>query len=231
MLLAAFAFASALCTDKEVVVDVVVPVVQVEAIVEPEPEVVVIEPEPEPLIEPVVEEVKPVITNIVHGPAIKKYEDVIASLPPIAPAPPPPPTLPEVFMFDVLHRPHVYRTTLDDYKQRQMSAGDVLAYMWINDSPFTILQYATICTAYGEIYVTCNLDENGNILDINKPLDVYYSSPSLKQVITALAHDHAHRFPTTGMFSIDVINNLDDLNFLFGDTTSRENSYNVAYLL
>lgn len=226
MLLAAFTFASLMCSDNAPAPEVVEPISQVQEVIEPDPipEPVVIDIPPQPVVPPpVVNEPEPVLP-------VKKYEDIMANLPPIVSAPPPAPSLIDVFMYDILHRPHVQRITEEGYRKQQFAAGDVLAYLWTSNTADWFLQYGVICTAYGDIYVTCNLDENGYVADLTKPLDVYYSSPSLRQIVTAVAHDNSHRF-VTGNFSVDTIQNLDDLNFLFGDNTSQENSYNVAFLL
>lgn len=221
MLLAAFAFASMLCSDDIPVATSPDPVVQVEEVQEEiiEPEVVIAEPP--------VELVKPVIhVNMETGPAIKKYEDIISSLPPLYPAP----NIAEVFMFDILHKPHVMRMQMHEYEQRQFHAGTLIATMHYTQTA-SFLQYGTICTAYGDIYVTCTLDDNGNILDPSKPLDVYYASPSLKDIVRAAALNNPHRFPLAGEFSVDTVRNLDDLYFLFGNSAIKEDSYNVAFLL
>ena len=234
MLLAAFHFASLMLSDNVIVVEEPVTEVQVVEQAPVEPEVVVIKTEPQPLIPPtpvveeIVNEVKPLLSvNMETGPANKKYENIMAQLPPVLP-----PKMAEEFMFGVLHQPYVKRMRVEEYQQAELAAGDVVAYMWMPmDESNTILQYGMIATAYGLIYVTCTLDASGNILDPFKPLDVYYENTSLRHIVATLAADHARRFPLSGVFSLDAVKNMDDLYFLFGNPHSQEDSYNIAFLL
>lgn len=230
MLLAAFALSGMLYPDDLNFEETLSEVVVQEKVVEPPKEIVVaevIEIEPEP----VVEQKRQPIDNFSSIVTPEIYEEQMAALPPLY-TPHPLPRLGEVFMYEVLHRPHIRRMRYDEFQAAALFSGNIVAYIWIsNIAVEQVLQYAAIATEYGNVYITCDLNQDGEIVDPEAPLKVYYDSHALEQMVVVAAEEAPHRFPTYGKFSTKEIRCMDDLNFLFGNPMVAGESYNVSFLL
>jgi hypothetical protein len=229
MLLAAFALSGMLYPDDLSFEEPVSEVVQEEVIEVPSqsivPEVIQIH------IEPEIDKRKPVDNfNSIVTPEV--YEEQMAVLPPLYVPPPPPPRLGEVFMYEVLHRPHIRRMRYDEFQAASLYAGNIVAYLWISNVAIEqVIQYAAIATDYGNVYITCELNQDGEIVDPDAPLKVYYDNLALEQMVAVAAEEVPHRFPTFGRFNTKTIRCMDDLNFLFGNPQVAGESYNISFLL
>jgi len=228
MLLAAFVLSGMLYPDDLSFEEPISEVVQekvIEELAEPiVPEVIEVK------IEPVKEHRKP-IDNFSSIVTPEVYEEQMAVLPPLY-TPPPPPRLGEVFMYEVLHRPHIRRMRYDEFQAAALYAGNIVAYLWVSNIALDqVIQYAAIATEYGNVYITCTLNQDGEILDPDAPLKVYYDSQALEQMVAVAAEDASHRFPTFGKFNTKEIRCMDDLNFLFGNPQIAGESYNISFLL
>ncbi|HEY9664089.1 MAG TPA: hypothetical protein V6C65_37030, partial [Allocoleopsis sp.] len=146
-------------------------------------------------------------------------------------------TVVEQFMYSVLHpeRFGVQRVTWDEYDrvQDQLTPGMLLAYLWMSSSSAepTFMQYSVIATRYGRIYIACRLDEDGELYSNQPPLEVYYDSSSLKQIVEAFAHDKQALFHNSESVSVDFIYTEQQLKFFFGLTAYGEDHINLGHVL
>lgn len=233
MLLAAFFLATTLYPDENVLEDSVTEttIKEVTTVEEVNAEPEIVFSHRESLITPTEEERKP-ITNFEPLVSPAAYQEQISKLPPLFTPPPVQLRIGEVFVYEVLRRSHVRRMMFDEYQQCTLREGNIAAYIWMSHhQPAQILQYAVIATSYGNVYVTCAINDQGEIIDPDAPLNVYYDNVALAQMVAVAAENAIQRFPTYGGFDKDHIRCIDDLNFLFGNPLVAGESYNVSFML
>jgi hypothetical protein len=228
MLLASVFLAMTLYPDEHVVEDTKT---EVQAIKEKVPEPETVYSVRKPAVRTATEEVRKPISNVDVVVTPEVYGQQLSALPPLF-VPLTKPQIGNVFMYDILQRPQVRRMKFAEYKNANLIHGDIVAYIWASSTnPDNFLQYAAIATSYGNVYVTCDLNEEAEIINPDGPLHIYYDNVALGQMVAVAAESQPHRFPTHGSFDKDYVRSLDDLNFLFGNPLVLEESYNINFLL
>lgn len=166
---------------------------------------------------------KPIMTNMeIHTPS--EYETMLASFPTVTELLEPDPVvdIASEFVHHVLFREKVQRMRLDVWHRHPAQPGDVAAYIWTSpNNEAAFIQYGTICTKYGNIHVTCELNEDGVLPESNVPVRVYFDSPAMRVALSNIAQEHPERFPKGHAYNPDLVTTIHDINFLFGDSNNN----------
>jgi hypothetical protein len=200
MILAAFYLAVVMHSEMPEEVEVVTQPPQFQALVQEQPHMV---SEPTDFV------------NNLHRTTFEQYASTLPVFPPPAPALSSV-SLAEHFMYTTMHLPHVSQMSMGEYQQATLTVGEVVAHMWVNETASCFIRYGTVTTPYGNVYVTCALDEYGSCSS-DSELKVHFDTPALESLLEGLAAAQPNLFPPGYVYKANKIASVADLEFIFGN--------------